>query len=276
MVDAATPSCAASSAARPRRLLETRSTSAPSATCCAHYPRRLDDRGELTDFADLRSASTSRCWPRPSASRRNSTARKGGGREATRTEVIVTDGDARPAAARSSASPGEQDQLQAGTVALFSGKVGGLPQPPAARPSRPVDILGRGCDLDEFEDEDGAALVADLSRDRQAHVASRSWTRSRSSSTRSGESPTRCPTTSARATGFMPYDEALIQDPPAAPTPRGVARGQAAAPVRRGVRPADGAGPAPPASCCSLPAVPRPADAGRAARPVRRSSCRSS
>lgn len=119
-----------------------------------HYPRRLDDRGKLTDFSELKldehvtvlaktlRVSTHRYRPQYARGRH----------EAFRTEVVVTDGQ-RELLMTFFRQPWKAGQLEPGTIALFSGKVGvfrnrrQLTQPA-------VDILGRGVDLDEFGDEE--------------------------------------------------------------------------------------------------------------------------
>lgn len=87
----------------------------------SHYPRRLHDRGELTDFSDLaigehvtvlaKTVSVNSMRYRP----------KTGG-QATRTEVVVTDGQ-RQLLLTFFRQPWKAGQLREGTVALFSGKV---------------------------------------------------------------------------------------------------------------------------------------------------------
>jgi ATP-dependent DNA helicase RecG len=88
-----------------------------------HYPRRLADRGKLTDFADLligehvtvlaKTVSVQSFAYRP---------KTGGGRQAVRTEVVVTDGQ-RELLLTFFRQPWKAGELKKGTVALFSGKV---------------------------------------------------------------------------------------------------------------------------------------------------------
>jgi ATP-dependent DNA helicase RecG len=118
----------------------------------AHYPRRIDDRGELTDFSNIQIGEHVTVLAKTVKLTTHRYRPQGRGREATRTEVIVTDGT-RELLLTFFRQPWKSDQLKAGTVALFSGKVGvfrnrrQLTQPT-------VDILGRGADLEEFEDEE--------------------------------------------------------------------------------------------------------------------------
>ncbi len=87
-----------------------------------HYPRRLEDRGQLTDFSDLQMGEHATVLAKI-VSLQNFTYRpKNGGRDAVRTEVIVTDGQRRLLLTffRQGWRAGE---LKSGTVALFSGKV---------------------------------------------------------------------------------------------------------------------------------------------------------
>ena len=118
----------------------------------AHYPRRLDDRGELTDFADLSVGEHVTVLAKTLSVKDHTYLPKGGGRRATRTEVTVTDGRSELLLTffRQSWKAG---QLKAGTIAMFSGKVNvfrnrrQLLQPT-------FDVLGLGSDLDEFSGEE--------------------------------------------------------------------------------------------------------------------------
>lgn len=112
-----------------RGILGTRSTNALQKSfglntvgdLLSHYPRRLADRGRLTDFSDLsigehvtvlaKTVSVTSIRYRP----------KTGG-QATRTEVVVTDGQ-RQLLLTFFRQPWKAGQLKKGTVALFSGKV---------------------------------------------------------------------------------------------------------------------------------------------------------
>ncbi len=124
-----------------------------------HYPRRLEERGELTDFGHLaldehvtvlaktRSVKSTRFKP------------KGGGRLSTRTSVVITDGQ-RDLVCTFFGQHWRDKQLQPGTVALFSGKVtvfNGRRQ--LTHPT--CEILGKGSDLDEFE---GVVAESEASR----------------------------------------------------------------------------------------------------------------
>ncbi|MGH3473232.1 MAG: ATP-dependent DNA helicase RecG [Nocardioidaceae bacterium] len=115
-----------------------------------HYPRRLDDRGELTDFSRLRVGEHATVLARTAEVKQNTYMPRQGGRRATRTEVSVTDGREFLLLTFFRQS-WRQGQLKQGTVALFSGKVDTyrgrrqLTQPK-------VDILGHGGDLEDFDD----------------------------------------------------------------------------------------------------------------------------
>jgi ATP-dependent DNA helicase RecG len=117
-----------------------------------HYPRRLDDRGALTDFADLNVDEHVTVLAKTLSVTDHTYMPKGGGRRATRTEVVVTDGT-RELLLTFFRQPWKSGQLKPGTIAMFSGKVGvfrnrrQLTQPT-------FDVLGRGADLEEFGDED--------------------------------------------------------------------------------------------------------------------------
>jgi ATP-dependent DNA helicase RecG len=120
----------------------------------AHYPRRLDDRGRLTDFSDLEIGEHVTVLAKTvSVTTKEYRPKSGSRRIAHRTEVVVTDGSDRRLLLTFFRQPWKAGQLKAGTVALFSGKVGvfqGRRQ--LAQPM--VDVLGRGNDLDEFSDEE--------------------------------------------------------------------------------------------------------------------------
>ena len=116
-----------------------------------HYPRRLEDRGKLTDFSDLPLgehvtvlAKTVEITTRPYAP-------KHGGRRGTRTEVRVTDGT-RELVCTFFRQPWRGNQLRPGTVALFSGKVVIFSR--RRELQHPTcEVLGHGSDLGEFGDE---------------------------------------------------------------------------------------------------------------------------
>ena len=117
-----------------------------------HYPRRLADRGKLTDFSDLRigehvtvlaktvSVTVSKYRPK-----------SGGGRPAARTEVRVTDGvdDLYLTFFR---QVWKADELRPGTIAWFSGKVA-MFQGRRQLSSPTCEVIGRGVDLADFDDE---------------------------------------------------------------------------------------------------------------------------
>jgi ATP-dependent DNA helicase RecG len=86
-----------------------------------HYPRRLADRGKLTDFGDLQIGEHVTVLAK-TVSVRSFTYRPKTGGQAIRTEVVVTDGQ-RQLLLTFFRQPWKAGELKAGTVALFSGKV---------------------------------------------------------------------------------------------------------------------------------------------------------
>ncbi len=87
-----------------------------------HFPRRLEDRGELTDFSELRVGEHVTVLAKTERVESFRYKPKSGGRQAVRTEVVVTDGR-RKLLLTFFRQPWKAGQLEAGTVALFSGKV---------------------------------------------------------------------------------------------------------------------------------------------------------
>lgn len=116
-----------------------------------HYPRRLDDRGQLTDFTDLEIGEHVTVLARVVSVSESTFKPKAGGRRATRTEVVVTDGH-RELLLTFFRQPWKKGQLRHGTIGLFSGKVNlfrrkrQLLQPTC-------DVLGSGTDIGEFTEE---------------------------------------------------------------------------------------------------------------------------
>ncbi|MGI8433481.1 MAG: ATP-dependent DNA helicase RecG [Nocardioidaceae bacterium] len=117
-----------------------------------HYPRRLDDRGALTDLAALRLGEHATVLAKTLSVTSHPYVPRSGGRRAVRSEVIVTDGRDR-LLLTFFRQPWRAGQLQAGTVAMFSGKVGMFRnQRQLTQPT--FDVLGRSTSLGEFEDEE--------------------------------------------------------------------------------------------------------------------------
>jgi ATP-dependent DNA helicase RecG len=87
-----------------------------------HYPRRLADRGQLTDFGDLRIGEHVTVLAKTVSVKSIPYQPRTGGRRAIRTEVVVTDGQRR-LLLTFFRQPWKAGQLKDGTVALFSGKV---------------------------------------------------------------------------------------------------------------------------------------------------------
>ncbi len=124
-----------------------------------HYPRRLEDRGELTDFRDLGLDEHVTVLAKTKSLTSKTYQPKGGGRLASRTEVVITDGE-RDLLCTFFRQNWRKEQLQPGTVALFSGKVTIFNR--RRQLTHPIcEILGKGSDLDEFE---GAAAGSDVKR----------------------------------------------------------------------------------------------------------------
>jgi ATP-dependent DNA helicase RecG len=117
-----------------------------------HYPRRLDDRGELTSFSGLVIGEHVTVLARTVSVKESTYRPKYGKRRGTRTEVEVTDGQEKLLLTFFQ-QPWRKGALKPGTIALFSGKVDvyrgrrQLTQPTC-------DILGRGSDLGEYDDEE--------------------------------------------------------------------------------------------------------------------------
>jgi ATP-dependent DNA helicase RecG len=118
-----------------------------------YYPRRLDDRGQLTDLSNLQIGEHVTVLAKTVSVEQHKYQPKSGGRVAIRTEVVVTDGK-RQLLLTFFRQPWRKGQLEPGTVGMFSGKVGvfrhrlQLTQPA-------FDYLGRGADLAEFSEEEG-------------------------------------------------------------------------------------------------------------------------
>jgi ATP-dependent DNA helicase RecG len=118
-----------------------------------YYPRRLDDRGQLTDLSNLQIGEHVTVLAKTVSVEQHKYQPKSGGRVAIRTEVVVTDGK-RQLLLTFFRQPWRKGQLEPGTVGMFSGKVGvfrhrlQLTQPA-------FDFLGRGTDLAEFSGEEG-------------------------------------------------------------------------------------------------------------------------
>jgi ATP-dependent DNA helicase RecG len=118
-----------------------------------YYPRRLDDRGALTDLSDLKLGEHVTVLAKTVKVEQHKYQPKSGGRMAFRTEVVVTDGT-RQLLLTFFRQPWRKGQLEAGTVGMFSGKVGEFRrQLQLTQPA--FDFLGRDADLDEFDVDRG-------------------------------------------------------------------------------------------------------------------------
>ncbi|MDQ3096520.1 MAG: DEAD/DEAH box helicase, partial [Actinomycetota bacterium] len=118
----------------------------------AHYPRRLHDAGELSDFSDLRLDEHVTVIAKVLKVANKKYFPKAGGRPAYRTELTVTDGE-RELSLTFFRQPWRVERLRDGTIAMFSGKVGkyrGRNQ--LAQPT--CEVLGVGADLEEYSDHE--------------------------------------------------------------------------------------------------------------------------
>jgi len=116
-----------------------------------HYPRRLDDRGALTDISHLRIGEHATVLARVHQAREFPYRQKHTGRPGKRTEVTITDGHLELSATFFN-QPWRAGSLRPGTVAFFSGKVGIFRgQRQLTQPA--FEVLGRGSDVADFDDE---------------------------------------------------------------------------------------------------------------------------
>ncbi len=114
-----------------------------------HYPRRLADKGKLTDLADLRIGEHVTVLARTIGVKTISYRPRGGGRQATRTEVTVTDGS-RELSMTFFQQRWRAGQLKEGTIAWFSGKVD-IFKGKRQLQSPTCEVLGRGGDIDDID-----------------------------------------------------------------------------------------------------------------------------
>jgi ATP-dependent DNA helicase RecG len=116
------------------------------------YPRRHDDRADLTDFSDVELDEHVTILARVVSVESHRYQPRRGGRPAVRTEVVVTDGK-RELLLTFFKQAWREKQLEHGTVAMFSGKVGKFRD--RWQLTHPTcDILGRGDGLEEYADEE--------------------------------------------------------------------------------------------------------------------------
>ena len=115
-----------------------------------HYPRKIVDRGELTSFADLVIGDHVTVLAKVVSVSAHRYTPKSGRKVATRTAVVVTDGQ-RELAMTFFRQHWRAGQLQPGVVAWFSGRVDVFNR--KRQLSSPTfEVLGTGADLGEFED----------------------------------------------------------------------------------------------------------------------------
>lgn len=115
-----------------------------------HYPRRLDDRGQLTDLAYLRLDEHVTVLARVQSVKNHPFPARGRGRPGVRTEVVVTDGNKQLLLTFFN-QRWQKDRLLPGTLGLFSGKVGEF------RGKRQLThpdcvLLGTGTDIDDVDE----------------------------------------------------------------------------------------------------------------------------
>ena len=259
----------------PKALDRARLTSPPSDDLLRHYPRRYDERGELTDLADAAGRRAGHGPGRGRAHRAAPAARPG--RKLHVLEVVVTDGTGHADAHRSSPRPGwlrARSSSRAG-AGCFAGKVEVFRnQRQLTHPT--YELLGRR----RRRGADGAAAFAGaLIPVYPATAKLPTWTIARRPSrvvldTARRAAATRCPRTSATRRGLLPSGRGAAADPPARSedaTRR--ARASGCASTRRSSCRScwPSAGPTPRA----LPATPAAAPRRRAAGRVRRAGCRS-
>jgi ATP-dependent DNA helicase RecG len=181
-----------------------------------YYPRRLDDRGALTDLSDLKIGEHVTVLAKTVKVEQHKYQPKSGGRMAFRTEVVVTDGR-RQLLLTFFRQPWRKGQLEPGTVGMFSGKVGEFRrQLQLTQPA--FDFLGRDADLDEFDVDEGrrwwpiypasAQLTSKKIMDSVALVLDAA-----------ADLPDPVPASVRMAQGLIPYADALRQiHQPADPT----------------------------------------------------------
>ena len=117
-----------------------------------HYPRRLHDAGELSDFSGLQIDEHVTVIAKVLSIKNHPYVQKATGRRAFRTELSVSDGS-REMALTFFQQPWRAGTLQPGTIAMFSGKVSvfrGRRQ--LAHPT--CEVLGAGADLDEYAEHE--------------------------------------------------------------------------------------------------------------------------
>lgn len=115
-----------------------------------HFPRRLEDRGRLTDLAGLPIGEHVTVLAKTLDVKQSTYRPKYGDRLAVRTEVTVTDGQ-RELTLTFFRQPWQKEKLEAGTVAFFSGKVGVFRN--RRQLQQPTYEKIPGYDLDEVDGE---------------------------------------------------------------------------------------------------------------------------
>ncbi len=125
-----------------------------------HYPRRLDDRGELTDISTLTPGEHVTVLARVKSSTVATYRPKHGNRLAKRTTVTITDGHLDITATYFNQT-WKAGALEPGVVAFFSGKVGSFRGHASAQPTD-VRRSGQGGRRLGVRRRGATALLADL------------------------------------------------------------------------------------------------------------------
>ena len=118
----------------------------------AHYPRALQDIGELSDFSQLEDGDHVTVIAKVLTVANKPYTVKATGRQAQRTELSVTDGE-RELSLAFFQQPWRVKHLRPGTIAMFSGNVSVFKG--RRQLAHPIcETLGFGADLDEFADHE--------------------------------------------------------------------------------------------------------------------------
>ncbi len=171
-----------------------------------HYPRRLDDRGELTDISHLRIGEHATVLAKVKQATESRYRPKYGNKLATRTVVTITDGRTDLSATYFN-QKWRAGELKPGVIAFFSGKVGMFRgQRQLNQPT--FDVLGRGSDVSEFDDEETQRYWPIYPA--SAKVSSKQLTTCvRQTLAVLDEVPDHLPDGVREAQGLLGYDEAL-------------------------------------------------------------------
>jgi ATP-dependent DNA helicase RecG len=178
-----------------------------------HYPRRLDDRGALTDMSRLALGEHATVLARVSSAKEHRYQVRATGKWAVRTEVVITDGRQELSATFFNQA-WRAGALKPGIVAFFSGKVGLFNR--RRQLVQPLfEVLGSGESVDEFDVEETKRFWPIYPA--TAKVSSQTISRCvQAALLVLDEVPDPLPDDVRRAEGLIGYDEALrlIHQPP--------------------------------------------------------------